>query len=168
VTHATVPPYRCILVAVDGTDTAELAFGHALRLAKHHRARLHVVHVVEAYRCAESFAGPDEPDVAAALEALRQDGRRLLTEARTRAAGAGVQVETALLQTHALTERPAAALAAEAGRINADLIVIGTHGLRNSERSTLGSVAEALIGNTTVPVLLLRPAPRQQTGDLQK
>ena len=161
-THA---HYRCIFVAVDGSASAEFALEHAVQLAKSQHARLHIAHVVEGYRCAQAFVGPDEPDVAAALEALRQDGRRLLAEAKTKAAGAGVQVETALLQTRALTERPAALLAAEATRSQADLIVIGTHGLRNSERVTLGSVAEALIRNTTVPVLLLRTGVDRQTGD---
>lgn len=167
-TLAAVPPYRCILVAVDGSGTGELAFGHALQLARHHHARLHVAHVIEAYRCAEGFGGADELDVPAALHALRQDGRRLLAEARARAADAGVKVETTLLQTHALTERPAAVLAAEAARSKADLFVIATHGPRSPERITLGSVTDELIRNTTVPVLLLRLPAHEPAGDPAK
>jgi len=162
--EATPPIYRCILVAVDGSATAELAFDHAVRLARHHRARLHVVHVVEAYRCVEPFAEREELNVAEALQALHQEGQRLLAEAKKKAASAGVHAEISLLQTKALTERPAALLAREARRSKADLIVIGTHGLSDTERVTLGSVAEALIRATSVPVLLLRTGNDQRKG----
>ncbi|HEU0201853.1 MAG TPA: universal stress protein [Burkholderiaceae bacterium] len=157
-TAATRPLYQCIFVAIDGSDTAELALDHAIRLAKNEHAHLRIAHVVEAYRYAEAVAGPEEFDLAATLKALRHDGRRLLNQAKAKGRAAGVAVETALLEGKELTDRPATLLAAEARRSAADLIVVGTHGLRNSDRVVLGSVAEALIRQTSVPVLLLRPS----------
>ncbi|MNT96676.1 hypothetical protein D3C72_2388300 [compost metagenome] len=45
----------------------------------------------------------------------------------------------------------------EAARLwGADLLVIGTHGRRGVRRLVLGSVAEAVIRQSTTPVLLVR------------
>ena len=57
--------------------------------------------------------------------------------------------------------RPADEIALEAGRANPDLIVIGTHGRRGLRRAVLGSDAESVARQATVPVLLvpLRHAP---------
>ena len=79
--------------------------------------------------------------MTAALQSLRESGRQQLAKAKTKARAAGVKVETALQEGKELTDR-VAALAKEAQRSDADLIVSGTHGLRNSDRVILGSVAE--------------------------
>lgn len=39
--------YKKILVPIDGSDTANLALNEAIRLAKHHKARIRPLHVVD-------------------------------------------------------------------------------------------------------------------------
>lgn len=60
---------------------------------------------------------------------------------------------------------PADAIALEARRSGADLIVMGSHGRSELKRMLLGSVAYAVLAKTQVPVLLLRGkvAPRRDS-----
>lgn len=51
---------------------------------------------------------------------------------------------------------PGEAIAAEANRFGADLIVMGSHGRSELKRVFLGSVSFSLLARTSVPVLLLR------------
>jgi nucleotide-binding universal stress UspA family protein len=52
---------------------------------------------------------------------------------------------------------PATALLAAAGSVGAQLIVMATHGRTGLSRAMLGSVAEAVVREATVPVLLVSP-----------
>jgi nucleotide-binding universal stress UspA family protein len=54
--------------------------------------------------------------------------------------------------------RVSAVIVAEARRVQADLIVLGTHGRRGFSRALMGSDAEAVVREATVPVLLIRAA----------
>ena len=59
--------------------------------------------------------------------------------------------------------RVADRITADAKRWRADLIVIGTHGRRGMQRLLMGSDAEMVVRNTTVPVLLVH-GPQPKTG----
>ena len=39
--------YKNILVPIDGSDTSKRGLTEAIRLAKHHKARVRLIHVVE-------------------------------------------------------------------------------------------------------------------------
>ena len=53
-------------------------------------------------------------------------------------------------------ENIAHVLTRTAGEFDANLIVLGTHGRTGVKRLLLGSVAESLLREATVPVLLLK------------
>ncbi|HMK65697.1 MAG TPA: universal stress protein [Thermodesulfobacteriota bacterium] len=44
-----------------------------------------------------------------------------------------------------------------AGEIKADLIIMGTHGRKGLEKALFGSVAEQVVKNSPVPVLIINP-----------
>lgn len=144
--------YKRILVPIDGSATSRLGLKEALKLARERRAKLHLVHVVDAHVLAYTpEAGVALPDI---LPALTQSGKRLLERAKAAAARSGVACTTALLETFA---GPAAdSIVREARRSRADLIVIGTHGRRGVRRLVLGSDAEQVVRSSPVPVLLVR------------
>ena len=54
-----------------------------------------------------------------------------------------------------MTELPWEEINAVANEVNADLIIIGTHGRKGLARALLGSVAENVIRTATVPVLAI-------------
>jgi len=72
------------------------------------------------------------------------------------ARGAGVAVETRLIEIDTLGHRIPEVIVADAEAWPADLIVICTHGRSGLSRMFLGSVAEGVVRVATKPVLLIR------------
>jgi nucleotide-binding universal stress UspA family protein len=149
------PPYRRILVAVDGSDTATAGLIEATRLARQSGAALHVVHVVDALAHASGF----ETGSAYAEEVvphMRAGGQAVLEAAQACAAAQGVATSTRLLEV--VGSGPAELIVQEAETADADLIALGTHGRRGLDRVLVGSVAEQVLRLSRVPVLLVRGA----------
>lgn len=145
--------FKRILVAVDGSGTAELALQEAIKLAKELQARLRIVHVVDFVNInlGEEFPNPSEIS-----DAMIKSGQEILRKAETVARGAGILVETRLLEIDTLGHRIPEMIAADAEAWPADLIVICTHGRRGLSHLFLGSVAEGVVRVATKPVLLIR------------
>jgi nucleotide-binding universal stress UspA family protein len=142
--------YEKILVPVDGSSTSDLGVAEAIKLAQLTRARLVLVHIVD--MVAVATAAPAQ--VGGFVEAMRQAGEEILARDRLKAEKAGVPVE--VVQLESLSHRVSQLVTEEATKRHADLIVMGTHGRRGVNRMLLGSDAEQVMRNATVPVLLVR------------
>jgi len=53
---------------------------------------------------------------------------------------------------------PREAILAAAEDLSADLVIMGTHGRRGIARALIGSVAEAIVRASTIPVLTVHAA----------
>jgi len=146
--------YKRILVPVDGSATANRGLKEALRLAKAHRARLCLLHVVEEFFIAQ--AGEAVVYAEEMFDALRANGRKILTRAEAAARNRGVPARPVLVES--IAQPVAEVIVRQARRWKADLIVLGTHGRRGLRRVVLGSDAEHVVRLTPVPVLLVRAA----------
>jgi nucleotide-binding universal stress UspA family protein len=144
--------FKRILVAVDGSHTAEQALQEAIKLAKELRAQLRVVHVVDAV----SLNWPESGDFDEVREGFLKSSRKILEKAAAELRKAEMTAETKTLEIETFGHRIADMLAAEAEAWPADLIVIGTHGRRGLNRLLLGSVAEGVARVAAKPVLLIR------------
>jgi len=149
--------YSKILVAVDGSDTSQHALQQAIELARNMSAKLRIVHVVDM-----SWL-PIGPEIAIDTEGIcaarRGAGGTIVAAAQEIAKKAGVEAETALIETGTPTQHVAEAIAEEAARWPTDLVVLGTHGRRGLQRLILGSVAEQMARLSPGPVLLV-PSPK--------
>lgn len=137
--------FERILVATDFSDSARRALELALRIAEKFGSELTLVHSWEApdYSYAAGLYLP--LDVIAPIE--RAAIARLdeaFTELRQRFPAA-----KSLLRSGVAWEE----VLGGATQVNADLIVMGTHGRRGVERALLGSVAEKVVRMSRVPVL---------------
>lgn len=143
-----------VLVPVDGSNFAEHALPYALGIARRTGATLHLalVHVP-----AET-AGPAYP-LTDAIEAHQQEQRDqeadYLQDLVERLAPGDVPVRSALL-----TGRIAPALGRHVEEVGIDLIVMTTHGRGGFQRTWLGSTADSLIRQCSIPILLARPDQR--------
>jgi nucleotide-binding universal stress UspA family protein len=146
--------YKRILVAVDGSNTSELALAEALKLAAEHRSDLLIVHVVDASMLFDGNV--DFVDVVELENGLVESGRRILAKAGETAALAGIKADTKLLKTEHSTRRIADLIIEAADDWTAELVVVGTHGRRGISHLFLGSVAEGVVRISTLPVLLVR------------
>ena len=146
--------YKRILVAVDGSDTSDLALREAIKLAKDQKAVLRLVHVVDvtvAYMVVEySITGLDK--------AFREAGEKILATRATTVREAGVDSDSKLIVIEKIGQHIYDMIENEAKKWPADLIVVGTHGRRGFRHLMLGSVAEGVIRVATKPVLLIRGA----------
>jgi nucleotide-binding universal stress UspA family protein len=143
--------YKHILVAVDGSDTSDLALREAIKLAKDQQAALRLVHIVDVTPAVE----PPYP-LADYEKALRERGEKILTTRATTAREAGIEADPKLIIIEMFGERIYDAIEEEAKQWPADLIVVGTHGRRGARHALLGSVAEGVVRIATKPVLLIR------------
>lgn len=139
--------YKQILIAVDGSDTSNLAVQEALKLAKEQGAKVLLLNVIEPFVHAATEAMVDLTD------AFRREGEEILTAALQRARESGVDAKNVLIDAGG--RRVAAVIVDEAQKAGVDLIAMGTHGRRGIEHLVLGSVAEGVARRTTVPLLLI-------------
>lgn len=137
--------FETIVWATDGSELADGALEHVRKLAEIHGSRIVAVHGNELLT-GRFGGGPvlvDEPDVrekiAAQVEELRAAGYDASLEVRTGSQHIPTLVEQA------------------AEDVDADLIVVGTHGRGGVTAAVMGSVARALCHISRRPILVIPP-----------
>ena len=138
-----------IAVALDGSEAAQEAFKVALELAQAEHAELGLCSVVDPIVVAGTT--PPSPSMDIVIRDMEIEARRLVTHAVEVAHLSGV---TATGQ--ARNGVPAFEVLSYAERFGADLIVMGTHGRRGIKHFLLGSVAEVVLRESKIPVLVVR------------
>lgn len=143
--------YERILIAVDGSAPSDRALQEGLALARNQHAAVRVIHVVET---TPGVTGDAYVDFEAFRTARVNEGRVVLDDVAATLTDdpVGVDLELVEVQEQPLGE----AIIADASEWKADLIVIGTHGRGGLQHLLMGSVAEAVIRRTSLPVLLIR------------
>ena len=153
--------YRRLLVPVDGSPTSLLGLRHALGLARDQGAVVRVLNVVDEMIMAPMADGYAVADMSSILDSMRETGRKALEEAVALGRDAKVKTEAAMLEARG--HRVSDVILAQAKKFGADLIVMGTHGRRGLNRLLLGSDAERVLRDASMPVLLVR-----QTGSARR
>jgi len=131
-----------IVVGTDGSDTAALAVSLAADLAKQHGA---VLHLISAYKLSTAVADPGVTG-----ELLRGASDMLLTEVAQTLSGT-------ILKTRSVPGNPADVLVAMAEEVGADLIVVGSKGMRGARR-VIGSVPNTIAHHAPCHVLIAKTA----------
>ncbi len=147
------------MLAIDGSETSDVAIQEALKFIKNQHVKLRVLHVVD-----ESifYAGGPGFDYLSLIAELRKKGEGLLDEAIQKIESqSSVKVEKSLLELKPLQGRIAELIMEEATDWPADLLILGSHGRRGFRRFFLGSVAENVMRIATMPVLLVHTKSTQ-------
>ncbi|SDJ90820.1 universal stress protein [Natronorubrum texcoconense] len=131
--------YDTILVATDGSQSANRAVDHALDLASTFDATLHAIYVVDTRRYGESMLSGSDGVVTE----VEDRGRELLEEIEMRA-----DVDVTLTDREG---RPYEQIGEYAEEIDADLLVLGNRGLGSS--GEIGSNAERVVRYVDRPVI---------------
>jgi nucleotide-binding universal stress UspA family protein len=154
-------PY-VIVVGIDYSEPSELAFDKAFELAAEKpRADVHVLNVMAlnlpalAPGVAYPNGGGSLPSLEAATERLEKHIQKKLDAFRT---ARGYQATSGVrVVPHLRLDTPTYEIAQLAADLEADLVVVGTHGRRALSRVILGSVAEVTVRLSPCPVLVMRP-----------
>jgi nucleotide-binding universal stress UspA family protein len=146
--------FRRILVPTDFTDTSERALDWAFSFSERLGSSITVMHAYEI----PIIGFPDGALVATAEIATRMNeaARTGLERVVSRRTGGKVPVDSVLREGVPWEE-----ITAVADEIDADMIVIGTHGRKGLARALLGSVAENVVRTATRPVLTIH-GPRDK------
>lgn len=127
--------FRSVLVPLDGSPFSEQALPLAEMVGRVAGTRFHLVRVED-----PESGGPDKESY--------------LTDIAERLRGSGIEADYVTLHGKVVD-----AIESRAKQVDADLIVMATHGRKGIERLRLGSVAEGLVSRGIAPMLLLHPAP---------
>ena len=156
-----LPEIRTILYATDLEEHAPRVFGHAVALAQRFEARLVLLYAIEPIGAtASGLVRSMVPE--GQLEELHREGMRQVREDiearldRLRESEPGARGGSSLVsEIRVIEEHPATAILDQAKVLEADLIVMGTHGRTGVREFMLGSVAHKVMQRSRVPVFLV-------------
>jgi nucleotide-binding universal stress UspA family protein len=152
--------YQRILLPLDGSELAERILPHTIELARRFGATVVLLHAMTSRvevlsRTASADpvgASPVTAEVAEDVVAAEEDSTtRYFAHITERLQAEGLQVEQVIMEGDAVRT-----LAHVVKEQRIDLVTMATHGRSTLGRLFLGSVAESLLQEVEVPVLLLR------------
>ncbi len=160
--------YNQIVVAVDESEPSRKAFAQALAIAKAFQAKLNLIHVIsslqEEFQDLSSltlgggyYPAVTEESLQERWQNLEESGRELLRSLSETATANGVSTE--FTQTIGQAEQKICQFAKS---LNADLIVIGSHGRTGLSELFLGSVSNYVSHHVPCAVLIVHQAEEEQ------
>lgn len=142
-------PIRTIVCPVDFSPGSSTATEYAMSLAETLGASVHLLHVYPL----GTFVGPDG-GLVLTPQMVKQLSEQSLEALRKLAAP--YERPGRVVEVHVRDGAPADETVRFAQGVNADLIVLGTHGRTGISRMFLGSVAERIVRTSPIPVLTVR------------
>ena len=140
--------FKKIFIATDGSEQNRRAIEYGIELAKIAGGKLFVGYVVDT----AAFASiPMDAGWEMMYELLETEANDAVQKVEQLAKQAGVEVETVVLEGH-----PSNEIIEFAQKNGIDVKVMGTLGKSGLDRFLLGSVAEKVTRNSTVPVLVVK------------
>lgn len=143
--------FKHILVPVDGSSTSQVAVEKATGLAKAFASTVTVIYVIDPY----PFTGVGTDFAygqAEYLSAATAEANEAVRVAKVTFVNAGIDVNTSVVEAHSAWR----GIVETGVSLDVDLIVIGSHGRSGLEKLVLGSVAQAVLAHTKLPVLVVR------------
>ena len=157
-----LPSYKNILIATDLTPNSEHAFKHAIMLSRNSKAKIHLLHVLpevdSSFRSyVSSMMGEGKLEE---FEARHEDQARnklkIEMEEFTRNELANFPEDFKnIASIEVIHGRAVSQILQTADRIEADIIVMGTHGKGVLGHTFLGSVAEKVLQKSKKPVFII-------------
>ena len=145
--------FETVVLATDGSESAARAVTLAFDFAERFEAAIHALYVV------------DETEVETSPERIRGELHAALEE-RGEESLAEIESQGTDVTTAVREGDPAGEICAYAGEVGADLIVTGTRGRHGEHAFLLGSVAEAVVRRSPVPVLTARQLDPDEESDI--
>lgn len=133
--------YEQILLATDGSENAEVAMAHGLRIAEKFDATVHVISVIPYVVKRDRLRYDPDKEAQKAVSSLK-------TKAQER---------SLTVVTDTPKGDPPEQILTYSQNNDIDMIVLGTHGRSGIDRALIGSVAERVVRRSAIPVVTVRP-----------
>ncbi len=140
---------KVILAPIDFTDITDKVIKISSQLASALGAQLHLLHVAAPNPDFIGYeTGPQTVRDGVAHYLKKEHGQLEMLENQLKKEGIAVQA-------HMVQGATADKILEEARRLNADLIIMGSHGHSTFHHILVGSVAEGVLRTSTCPVLIV-------------
>lgn len=142
---------RTILVPTDFSEYADYALTWARQMAADSHAKIILFHVAVPI---SPLAFPDSvylPELQRVEAEMLADAEKRMAECVKKQGGS-----TVVMETRVVVGQPVSEICQVAGREQADLIIMGSHGRTGLAHLLLGSVAERVMRQASCPVLVAR------------
>jgi len=147
--------YKKILIATDGSELANRAVAHGLRLADELKVPVVILTVTQLWSAMdlahEARLGKSQP-IEHFEELAAASAKKILNAGAEQAKAAGVACEL----VHVPDQNPAEGIIATAGQKGCGLIVMASHGRRAVGRLLLGSQVNEVLAHSKIPTLVVR------------
>lgn len=138
-----------ILIPFDFSDTAELALEHAAFMAKLLKAEITMLHVVESYSFASAISqafSRTQNEFENKMEGSAKDRLQHMAKELHHKEGISVQIRTGVGKIYKTVIQVAS-------EIEADIIVMGTHGVSGFQELLVGSNTYRVVSGAPCPIL---------------
>ncbi|WP_151753562.1 universal stress protein [Acinetobacter soli] len=144
--------YQHIMVPVDGSSTSLTAIQHAAKLATTYQSTVTVIYVltIDPFINIEYINSAHQVENDA-LKQTREIIKTIVDEAKQKFLTFGIDANTVIIEGQDVHKEIIKASEEHA----VDLIVIGSHGRTGIRKLVLGSVTQKLLGETSLPVLVV-------------
>ena len=161
ISEITSKPSRQILIATDGSETANEAADFGIEMVGCSGAKVYAVYVIDTtpYRSVPL----DKIWSKEVLDEFEQAGHEATSYVEKIGKAAGVEVESKVLKGH-----PAEKIVSFAEDNKIDMIIMGSLGKGGYERVVLGSVSEKVLRHAKIPVLIVREKHKSEKKLIQE
>jgi nucleotide-binding universal stress UspA family protein len=146
--------YKHLLVTLDGTARSEAVVPHAIDVARAMGAQITLLRVVDAVAAEWSERGAiiGKSQAETTIRSMFADQAQAYLER------VATQIERDEIRVHTIVKQgpPAKQIVTSAQDVDADAIAMATHSRRGINRLMFGSVAEQVLHETNLPVILVR------------
>jgi nucleotide-binding universal stress UspA family protein len=153
--------FKKILVATDGSRYSEQAAKFGIELAKLSQGKINIIYVADtnsylpAVSLVPPFGGPNPHAIDKTVTELRNSlievGEKATRRIEELAKVVGVPSERLIIEGHSASE-----ILKFAGEAYMELIILGRIGKTGLKKFLIGSVAERVVRNSKVPVLIVQ------------
>ncbi|NLN43390.1 MAG: universal stress protein [Methanosarcina sp.] len=153
-------PRRLILIATDGSETANEAAEFGIEIVGCTGAKIYAVYVIDTtpYRSVSL----DKIWSRETLDEFERVGHEATSYVEKLGKAAGLEVETRVLRGH-----PAEKILSFSEDNNINMIIVGSLGKGGYERALLGSVSEKIVRHAKIPVLVVRERHKSEKKLIQ-
>lgn len=143
--------YQNILVPVDGSEISLNVIQHAVDLAQAFKSKVTVVQVMtlDPYIASEYMSLGQSNEM---IERAREFIQTNLKQAKEQFEAKGLEVQTQLLEGESIHRSIIKAI----DDLKIDLVVLSSHGRSGFKKLLMGSVAQSLITEVSIPVFVVK------------
>jgi len=152
--------YAQIAVPLDGSRRAENVLPMVTLLARFHKSRIHIVHVVKTPEMAHQMPlSREDMELSDRIVARnREEAIHYLDQVRLQSPLDGIEVQTSLLTS----DNAAAALHELSEKESIDMVALSAHGYSGNNQWPYGSMVNNFILYSKVPLLIVQDLPAKE------